>query len=229
MVGDVTSGESSGRAGQADAEARVAGALDRIPAFKHLRRTLEPTWTTLALAAAVTLWTVHREWRTWTTGGRYEWSEHHFYWPWYTWSHTDFVIGPSAFLLTLDFLTGVALWYLPAAALAAGLRYGVATAPFRGGSRLGTVARAAAFRPRRGLGVLVFGVLASTFPPLPVSLFTFPGLILLLILHSPFNGTISEPSYITGVPLSYLVWYGLVGAVWRLRRYARGTGVVTDG
>lgn len=79
---------------------------DRL-ALNDVVDLLSPRWSTVGLAMTATLLVALRRWRTWDTGGaRSGWVEFHFYWPWYVWSHTDYVVGPNAGLLLASFLTG---------------------------------------------------------------------------------------------------------------------------
>lgn len=144
------------------------GLPGRIVAAVRLR------WSTLLLAMAATVVVALRRWRTWSTGDRTGGVEFHAYWPWYVWSHTDHVIGPNAGLLLASFLTGVVVWYLPAA-LVTGVvrdvvgrvgvtRLGASLAPaplLAAGRRLAAVAR---LRPWRTVGVVLLMLVVGVVP-----------------------------------------------------------------
>lgn len=189
------------------------------PAVDGFQWLFRPTWTTFALASVATLWMAAVRWRVWTTGGQYAWSEHHFYWPAYTWSHTDGVVGPFAPALLGDFLYGVLRWYVPAALCAAVLR--VAFVRLVGREPLSAwlvdVADFLAMRPLRVLKTLAFALVASFLPPMAVSLFTLPGLLLLVFLPvgtlpPPFPEAHSGFYVYWTVPLSLVSWYVLLRA-----------------
>ncbi|MXR21347.1 hypothetical protein [Halobacterium bonnevillei] len=188
-------------------------------------RVLRPSARRVLVSALATAWTTWTRWRTWTTSaGRHpdEAVEHHFYWPAYEWSHTDFVVGPSSLGLVLTFLVGVALWYLPVSVVDAslqmlgqwtGLRQRVRSVAPSGG-------RIAWWLDDRwhpfGLVALVaFSLPASLLPPQsPFSLFTYPGIVAVLDVA----GHLGTERYLTDrmvglvVPASYLCWY-VAGAI----------------
>lgn len=197
-------------------------------------RVLRPSARRVLVSTLATVWTTWTQWRTWTTSpGRHpdEAIEHHFYWPAYEWVHTDFVVGPSSLGLVLTFLVGVALWYLPVSAADAALQWA--------GQRLGVRRRLRAVPPsvRRvvgwlenrvhpfGLAALVaFSLPASLLPPQSTfSLFTYPGIVVLLDVAGHL-GTGSYPTdRMTGlvVPASYLCWYVAGDVAWSGYRWLR--------
>lgn len=179
------------------------------------------------VSAAATVWTAWVEWRTWSTSaGQHpsEAVEHHFYWPAYEWTHTDFVVGPSSLGLVLTFLFGVALWYVPVSVADAILRRFV--------RRLGVTRRlrgTAASTRRVGrwvrhrfhsfglLALVAFSVVGSVVPPQsPASLFTFPGILVVLegAAHFGDHGYLTDRLTYLVVPAAYLCWYTVGVVAW---------------
>lgn len=152
----------------------------------RFRQALSPTWSIWILSTLAVVVIAWIQWETWDTGSDRAWIEHHFYWPWYTWSHGDFVRGPSPGLLTWNYFSGLAICYLPIAIITAAGRPLVAhflvriTKPLPEWG-MGVRARFA-LTPRRTVGTILFALIASWIPPGPLSVYVLPGMLLQPVL-----------------------------------------------
>lgn len=205
---------------------------DRADVLDHLADLLSPRWSTLGLAAAATLVVSFNQWRTWDTGGdRTGWTEFHFYWPWYVWSHGDYVVGPNPGLLLASFLTGVALWYLPAA-LVTGLLRSVTDAlgveahvasfvPSPVDDAINSLERVCRFRSKRALVVTVLAFLLSLVPVAGI-LVLLPGVALLawgIGVSYAIEFVPNDFDFYLYVPVSLVCWYLTTGVLLAVTRW----------
>ncbi|WP_435364148.1 hypothetical protein [Haloarchaeobius sp. DYHT-AS-18] len=194
---------------------------------------VKPTWPVVLLAAVATMVVTQQEWRTWQTGGRAV-VEYHYFWPAYTWSHTDYVQGPSSLALTWNFALGMALWYLPAVAVDRTVRAAIGAvgvtdlAP----PSLTRLVDVLSLRLSLALLTLAFALVGS-FSPIALSVYSLPG-FLLVKFALPVWGIDIYTEYTMAYysPVAFPAWYGLFalfGGVatrignWRERRTENAT------
>lgn len=190
-----------------------------------LRRAFAPSWATWTAATVLALAVTWATWRTWRTpvdGGQWV-VEHHAYWPFYEWSHSDFVRGPVAAALTWNYLAGLALCWPPAALTVETVRVAGerAAAAVDASSAVGRVERIGQ-RGRERVGMrsrlfwttVAFALVGSLVPHPAISLYTLPG-------------TLLRPSVVTVLPvdqyadvthalrpaLAFPVWYAILAGV----------------
>lgn len=187
--------------------------------FERLVRLLQPRWTLWFGVALATLAMTYVQWETRSTGGRYEWTEYYFYWPLYTYSHGDNVVGPSGAALTWNFFTGAAILYLPVAVADFAVREALRAVPASPPARLRRIVDVIAMRPLRAGGTLGFALVGCLIPPTAISLFTVPGMLGMAALSFFVpEGLPTNLYYVVTVPVAYTVWYATFSLLATLRR-----------
>lgn len=194
--------------------------------------TVAPTWGTLLTATVVTLVVMAVQWETRTVsrGAPYAFTDYHYYWPLYTYTHTDNVVPPNTFALMGNFMAGVAICYLPSTLLFAGLQWLRSVVPLSVPTPDWRVSEAMRLRPRLVFYTVIFAIAGSLIPfGFGISLYTAPGLIpaffvgvgmnvLLAPLWNPISG---DFLWAIAVPSAFPFWYGIFGVIEAAIKYVR--------
>lgn len=203
-----------------------------------LRTVVSPTLGALFTAALATLAVMYIQWETWTVmhGKQDAFTSYYYYWPLYTYTHTDAIRPPSSIALVLNFIAGVVICYFPTTVLVTGVRRISNTAQLSVPTASGWVGDALRLRPRLAFWTVVFAFFASLIPPgFGISLYMIPGLIVVMFLeggigaiYPPLLDTLpNEFMWAVAVPSAFPVWYVvfiLIGGAVRFARTERNKG-----